>query len=299
MNFKKLPLYSIYALGRLLQGSKKKESIYLKILYKYKMRKKLNLINPTTYNEKLQWLKLNDRNPYYSKLVDKFEVKKIVAELIGEEYIVPNLGVWCKFDAIDFNLLPDQFVLKTTHDSGGVVICRNKENFDIKEAKTKLQHHLKRNYYLNLREWPYKNVTPRIIAEDYLINVKNQDLKDYKFFCFDGVAKAMFIASERSNPLEETKFDFYDMEFNHLDFTNGHPNAEISQDKPQNFEVMKKLAEKLSESLPHARIDFFEVNGKVYFGEITFFHWSGLVPFKPEKWDAIFGEWLKLPKKRN
>ena len=272
------------------------DSLYLKQLFKRKLGRKLDLKNPQTFNEKLQWLKLYDRNPEYTKMVDKYEVKKYVANKIGEQYIIPTLGIWNKFEEIDFDTLPNQFVLKTTHDSGGVVICRNKDIFDYKAAKKKLKSSLKNNFYYLGREWPYKNVKPRIIAEKYMEDSSTKDLRDYKFFAFDGVVKALFIATDRQNQNEETKFDFYDSDFKHLDFTNGHPNSNIEIEKPQRFEEMKKLAEKLSEKIPQIRCDFYEINGNVYFGELTFFHWSGLPPFNPEEWDKTFGDWIKLPK---
>lgn len=272
------------------------DEIYLRIKYKNKLGKKLNLSNPLTFNEKLQWLKLYDRRPEYSTMVDKYEVKKIVAEKIGEQYIIPTLGVWDKFDDIDFGTLPNQFVLKCTHDSGGLIIVKDKTKFDKTYAKKKITNSLKRNYYWLAREWPYKNVKPRIIAEKYMEDNDTKELRDYKFFCFNGIVKALFIASDRYNQTEETKFDFFDSDFNHLDFTNGHPNSNVLPNKPQNFEKMKELASKLTHGIPHLRVDFYEINGKVYFGELTFFHWGGFVPFSPESWDKTFGDWLDLPK---
>ena len=272
------------------------DKLYLKLLFKKRMGRKLDLRNPQSFNEKLQWLKLYDRKPEYIKMVDKYEVKKYVAEKIGEQYVIPTLGVWNKFEEINFDTLPNQFVLKTTHDSGGVVICRDKNNFDYDAAKRKLKKSLKTNFYWHAREWPYKNVKPRIIEEKYMEDSTTKDLRDYKFFAFDGVVKALFIATERQNQNEETKFDFYDSEFNHLDFTNGHPNSSIEIAKPQKFEEMKRLAEKLSDKIPQLRCDFYEIDGNVYFGELTFFHWSGLTPFNPEEWDKTFGDWIKLPR---
>ena len=269
---------------------------YTKIKYRAYMKQKLNLENPTTYNEKIQWLKLYDHNPQYTTLVDKYEVKKYVANLIGEEYIIPTIGVWDSFDDIDFDALPEQFVLKCTHDSGGLTICTDKSKMDKELAKQKMEKYLKRNYYLQSREWPYKNVKPRIIAEKYMEDEESSELRDYKFFCFDGRVKMMFIASERQNPNTETRFDFFDEEFNHLDMRNGHPNADKPIEKPVNFEKMIELAEILSKGIPHVRVDFYEVNGNVYFGEMTFHHWSGFVPFEPEERDTIIGEWIKIPK---
>ena len=269
---------------------------YLQKLYKAAFGKELDWDNPQTFNEKLQWLKLYDRKPIYTTMVDKYEVKKYVAEKIGEEYIISTLGVWDNFDDIDFDKLPDQFVLKCTHDSGGLVICKDKRKLDIATAKKKMEKALRTSFYSEFREWPYKDVKPRIIAEQYMAD-ESGGLIDYKFFCFDGVPRIMFIATDRENPNEETKFDFFDMDFNHLDIRNGHPNAKLPPRKPKRFELMKQLASKLSNGIPHVRVDMYEVNGKVYFGELTFYHWGGVVKFEPDSWDKILGDWLVLPRK--
>ena len=269
------------------------DEIYLKIAFWCTMGKKLDLNNPKTFSEKIQWLKLYDRKPIYTDLVDKYEAKRIVGEIIGEKYIIPTLGVGDRFDDIDFELLPNQFVLKCTHDSGGLVICKDKSKFDVSKAKSIIENCLKHSFYWGQREWPYKNVKPRIIAEKYMEDSITEDLRDYKFFAFDGEVKALFIATERQTE-GETKFDFFDSDFNHLNFTNGHPNAEKMPLKPQNFDLMKTLAAELSRGIPHVRVDFYEVNGKVYFGEMTFSHWSGMMPFDPEEWDYKFGNWIKL-----
>lgn len=270
---------------------------YIKIAFKILMKKSLDLNNPQTYSEKLQWIKLYDRRAEYTMMVDKYAVKKYVATIIGEEYVIPTLGIWKHFDDINFDLLPNQFVLKCTHDSGGLVICKDKEKFDKVKAKRKIEECLKHNFYYGQREWPYKDVPHRIIAEEYKEDTKTKELRDYKFFAFDGEVKAMFIATDRGSK-EETKFDFFDTDFKHLPFTNGHPNADKCPEKPLCFEEMKVLAEKLSKGIPQVRVDFYEVNGKVYFGEMTFFHWSGFKPFEPEKWDEIFGSWINLPDKK-
>ncbi len=270
---------------------------YLKLMYWATTGKRLDLKNPKTFNEKLQWLKLYNRNPKYTTAVDKSMVKQYVSEIIGNQYIIPTLGVWDKFDEIDFDKLPSQFVLKCTHDSGGVIICKDKSEFDIECSKEKINHFLKRKFFYFGREWPYKDVKPRIIAEKYMEDAKTNELRDYKFFCFDGEVKALFVASDRQTKGAETKFDFFDENYKHLDVKNGHPNASVLPEKPQNFEKMKELAAKLSVGIPHVRVDLYEVNGKIYFGEMTFSHWSGFVPFDPEEWDYKFGDWIKLPKK--
>lgn len=271
------------------------DKAYLSILYRAKFGKKIHWKAPKTFNEKLQWLKVYDHNPVYTTMVDKFEAKQFAAQRIGEQYVVPLLaGPWERFDQIDFEALPDQFVLKTTHDCGGVLICKDKSSLDRQAAKEFLEKHLKRDYYSTGREWPYKNVKPRIFAEAFLAELED-DLRDYKFFCFDGVPKLMFIASERQSKDQETKFDFFDMDFNHLSIINGHPNSPNPISRPENFEKMKELAAVLSKGIPHLRVDFYECSGRLYLGEMTFSHWGGLVPFEPEEWDEKLGSWIKLP----
>lgn len=269
------------------------DEIYVRVEYFIVFGKRLRLKNPQTYSEKLQWLKLHEGDPIYTRMVDKAEAKKYVTEIIGEEYIIPTYGVWNHFDEIDFDKLPDQFVLKTTHDSGGVIICKDKKTLDKNATKVKLEKSLKNDYYYTSKEWPYKNVVPRIIAEKYMED-ESGELCDYKLFCFDGKMKALFIATDRFTSGEETKFDFFDENFNHLPFTNGHPNATKPIKKPESFQQMKDLAEKLSQKIPHVRVDFYCTNGKIYFGELTFFHWGGFKRFEPEEWDFKFGEWFKL-----
>ncbi len=293
----KNPAKVVYILDKLGVSRMIPDKPYLKLKYRACFGKKLKLKNPTTFNEKLQWLKLYDRKPEYTAMVDKYEAKKYAAERIGDEYIIPTLGVWDRVEDIDFDSLPEQFVLKCTHDSGGLVICRDKSQLNIEEAKEKLQKALKNNFYYSYREWPYKNVKPRIIAEEYMEDASTSELRDYKFFCFDGVAKALFIATERQKAGEEVKFDFYDINFKHLDFRQGHPNSSAEIKRPETFQKMRELAENLSKSIPQLRVDFYEVNGRAYFGELTFFHHAGLMPFDPEEWDYTFGSWIQLPEK--
>lgn len=266
------------------------DKMYLKLIYRASMGKKLNLNNPVTYNEKLQWLKLYDRKPEYSMMVDKYAVREYIKEKLGKEYLIPLLGVWDKFEDIDFDKLPDQFVLKPNHTSGNVFICKDKKNIDFIKLKKDVNAWLKREYYWLHREWPYKNISPKIIAEKYMVDESGTQLKDYKFFCFNGKVKSLFIATDR--PFD-TRFDFYDENFNHLPFTNGHENSEKIINKPEKFEKMILLAEKLSQNIPHVRVDFYNINGQIYFGEMTFYHWSGLMPFDPEEWDNIFGSYIK------
>ena len=263
------------------------------------MRHKLDLHNPKTFSEKLQWLKLYDRRPEYTTMVDKYAVKEYVSTIIGSEYVIPTLGVWDKPEDIDWDSLPEKFVLKTTHGGGssGVIICRDKATFDREKTIAKLKKSMKQDLYGFSKEWPYKNVPRRIIVEQY-IEAENNDLPDYKFFCFDGVVKGLFVATDRQTPGVDVKFDFFDANFNHLPFRQGHDHAERTPIKPANFELMKNLASKLSKGIPQVRVDFYDLGDCVLFGEMTFFHFSGSMPFEPEEWDFRFGEWIKLPPKR-
>ena len=280
-------------------GRKIPDKLYLKIQYRIYMGKKLNLKNPKSYNEKLQWLKLYNRRKEYVSMADKYDVREYVRKHIGEEYLIPCYGVWERFDDIDFDKLPEQFVLKCTHDSGSVIICKDKSSFDKQKAKEKLERKMKLNLYWGSREWVYRDLKPRIIAEKYMEDSKTQELRDYKFFCFDGKAEMLFVATDRPY---DTRFDFFDRDFNNLHIKNGHENATKKIEKPECFDEMKQLADRLSEGFPHVRIDFYEVDGKVYFGEFTFFHFCGIIPFEPEEWDYKLGEKIdnqSFGKKRN
>lgn len=277
----------------------KSDKLYLKMRYALSFGRELNLDNPQTYSEKLQWLKLYDRRPEYSIMVDKYAAKDFVAEKVGKEYVVPTYGVWDNVEDIEWDRLPRQFVLKTTHDSGGIVICRDKENLDKNAAMNKLRVGLSQDFYYKGREWPYKNVPHRIIAEKYLESRPDtHDLPDYKFFCFDGEVKAMFIATDRGKKGEQVKFDYFTPDFEPLPFKQSHPHAQKMPEKPKNFELMKKIASKLSQGIPHVRVDLYEVGDNVFFGELTLYHFSGFAPFYPEEWDKIFGDMLNLPGER-
>jgi len=289
------PAYRISVDSRWGKYNHLNDEAYVRKRFKICFKRKLDLNSPKTFNEKLQWLKLYNRQPEYTEMVDKLAVKKYVADRIGEEYIIPTLGVWDRFEDIDFDSLPDQFVLKCAHDSGGLVICRDKAKLNRQKAKRKLNRSLERDFYMRCREWPYKNVPRKIIAEEYVEDVATKELRDYKFFCFDGNPKVLFVATDRQKPGEEVKFDFFDMEFNHIDMRNGHQNAKVPPEKPKQFELMKELTKKLAKDIPFVRVDLYEVDGKVYFGELTFFHFSGFVPFEPEEWDYRLGSWLTLP----
>lgn len=266
---------------------------YLKILYKTRMGKPLNLDNPQTFNEKLQWLKLYDHNPEYTTMVDKYAAKKWVADRIGGEYIIPTLGVWEHFDDIDFDKLPDQFVLKCNHDSGGLVICRNKSKLDINSARKKINKCLKHNYYWGNREWPYKNVSPKIIAEKYMTDESGVELKDYKIFNFDGEPKLIEVDYNR---FVEHKRNLYTTDWQYIEAAIQYPTDPNHQiDRPKQFEKMLELARKLSEGIPHVRTDFYCIDDKIYFGELTFYHESGFGKYTPESLGKEMSKWLKLP----
>lgn len=273
------------------------DEMYLKVRFRLLMGKWPNLKNPKTFSEKLQWLKLHDRRPEYTKMVDKLAVKDYVAGIIGSDYVIPTLGVWDRPEDIEWDKLPKQFVLKTTHGGGslGVVVCKDKESLNRDSAIKKLKTSMNTDGYRIQLEWPYKNVPKRVIAEKYIEPQSGtNDLPDYKFFCFDGKVKALFVATERQNPNEEVKFDFFDADYNHLPFLQGHDNAKVTPSKPENFELMKDLAAKLSKGIAQVRIDLYDQGDKVFFGEITMFHFSGFVHFKPEEWDYKFGEYIHI-----
>lgn len=272
------------------------DKLYLSLRFRCRMGYWLNWSHPTTFNEKLQWLKIYNRNPVYTQLVDKYEVKQYVANKIGDKYVAKLLGVWDSPELIDFASLPDKFVLKTTHGGGntGVVICKDKAKLDKGKTLKLLSLAMKSNIYREWCEWPYKNVKRRIIAEEYLEDAETKGLIDYKFFCFNGKVRALFVATERQTR-SEPYFNFFDGNYNSLDITQGHPQSQVFPSKPFKFEEMKALAEKLSQGFPHVRVDFYEANNNVYFGEFTFFHFAGVVRFSPNEWDYTFGNWLELP----
>lgn len=269
------------------------DKTYLKWLFHHRMGYSLDLETPKSYSEKLQWLKLNDCHDEYTKMVDKVDAKKYVASIIGDKYVIQTLGVWNSVEDINWDSLPTQFVIKATNDSGGVVVCKDIHKLDIEKAKAKLRIGGNNDYTKYNKEYPYKNVLHRFIAEVYIEDESGFELKDYKFFCFDGEPKFLFVATGRQQ--NDTRFDFYDTDFNHLPVLNGHQNADVWPMKPENFDKMLEIARKLSKGIPHLRVDLYNVNGKIYFGELTFFHWSGIVPFEPREWDYKFGDFLHLP----
>lgn len=272
------------------------DAIYLKIRYFLYFGKRLHLKNPQTFSEKIQWLKLYNRKPEYTVMVDKYAVKDYVKSIIGEKYIIPTLGVWNCFDEIDFDKLPEKFVLKTTNGGGGegVVICKDKRNLDRNTAKRKIENSIKHNIYTTLKEWPYKDVHPQILAEELLEFPNDTDLYDYKFFCFNGEPKYCQVISGRNRGMA---IDFFDNDWKHQPFHEPKffPFAKEEPTKPIGFEQMQILARKLAQNIPFVRIDFYDIGGTIYFGEITFFPTSGFGGFLPQKWDLEFGKLLLLP----
>ena len=282
------------------------DATYLKLLYRFRMGHRLDLQNPQTFTEKLQWLKLYNRKPEYTKMVDKYAVKEYVANIIGEEYIIPTLGVWDKPEDIDWDSLPNQFVLKTTHGGGGcgVVICKDKSKFDKASAIAKLKESMASEIYSGLREWPYKNVPKRIIAEKFMAPEKSpahQDLTDYKFFCFNGEPKYCQVIRDRHT--KET-IDFYDMEWKHQEFVGLLPQSNIADSisngltsvaRPKNLDEMKEICRKLSKEIPFVRVDLYVIDDKNYFGELTLYPASGMGVFTPEEWNDKLGDLLTLP----
>ena len=267
------------------------DKTYLKIRYFATFKKILNLQTPQTFNEKLQWLKLNDRKDIYTKMVDKYEAKYYVSKIIGNKYIIPTLGIYNNFDEIDFNKLPNQFVIKCTHDSGGLVIVTDKSKLDIKKAKKKINKSLKRNYYYLGREWPYKNVKPRIIVEKYMKDNKDTSMRDYKFFCFNGNPYCILLCNDRNTELKET---FFDLNWKILPFKRPNHSIDTNIEKPHNLDKMIEFSKKLSLNIPFLRVDFYEINGNLYFGELTFYPAGGFSKFEPEEWDLKLGNLIDL-----
>lgn len=268
------------------------DKLFLQIAYRLHIGKKLNLDNPKTFNEKLQWLKLNDRNSEYSKMVDKYLVKEYVENVLGEEVIIPTLGVWESADQIEFEKLPEKFVLKCNHDSGGIVICKNKSELDRTATIEKLSKCLKKNGYWYGREWPYKNVKPCIIAEEYIVD-SDTDLKDYKFFCFNGRIRCFKVDFNRYT---NHRANYYDSECTLLPFGEVvcPPDYNHKIVLPDNINEMMAMAEKLAIGIPFVRVDFYNVDGRIFFGEMTFYPASGFGRFIPGEWDEKIGSWLQI-----
>lgn len=271
------------------------DKTYLTWMGDIMLNQRLNIDNPTTFNEKMQYLKLYDRKEQYTKMVDKYEAKKYISEIIGKEYIIPTIGIYNNFEEINFKDLPNKFVIKTTHDSGSVIICRDKNNLDIDSTKIVINQSLNRNYYDLYKEWPYKNVKPRIIIEKY-IDTGKKELNDYKFWCFNGEVKLIYFVQDRE--IKERKVDFYDTNWNKLNFEWDFPNSKRIVPKPKNLDKMLEIAEKLSNNIPFLRVDMYNIDGKIFVGELTFYTGAGFAKFSPNKYDYILGNMLELPKEK-
>lgn len=295
LSYIKKPQLLIFSIGRRGFLNWMSDKQYIDIAYQAKIGKRINWSNPQTFNEKLQWLKLYNRQPEHSKMVDKYQVRKYIAEKIGEEYLIPLLGVWDNVDDIDFDLLPEQFVLKCSHDSGSVVVCRNKKLFDKNKAVRKLKKHMKQNAFAYGREWPYKNVKPRIIAEKYMSdNFDEENLTDYKFYCFKGKPEYLYVSVGLENH-ETARISFMNLDWTIADFgRSDYRSLDNLPPKPLCFEKMKELAAKLSENIPFLRVDLYEIQGKIYFSELTFFPCGGMMPFDPPEADRKLGELLDI-----
>lgn len=264
---------------------------YLKIVFKIKTGKSLDLKTPKTFNEKLNWLKLHKKHEEYSDLVDKLKVRSFVSKKLSEEYLFPLLGEWNSFEEIDFESLPKKFVLKCNHDSGSVRLITDKDSADKRELSRFFGGRLSLNPFCLGREYPYKSVKPKIIAEKLMESEDGKGIKDYKFFCFDGEPRLMFVAGDRE---ADVRFDFFDMDFNHLDIYNIHPNAERVPEKPKSFEKMKELCRVLTKGMKFVRLDLYEIDSKPYFGEFTFFHGGGFYEFSPEEWNKKLGDLIDV-----
>ena len=286
--------YIIYLLGRKIAYIIP-DKLFVKLMYRLKTGRVLNIKNPITFDDKMQWLKLYDRNPFYTQLVDKYEVRKYIAKNIGEEYLFQLLGVWDRVDDIDFSKLPMQFVLKCTHDSGSVYICKDKNKFDIEKVKKEISKALKKNYYYHGREWIYKNIKPRIICEKYMVDKNGVAAIDHKFMCFNGKAKFSYLCLNR-NSTTGTKVDCYDMNWKELTLEINSRKSGTITPKPNNFNKMIEIAEKISNKIIFLRVDFYNIDGKLYLGELTFYLYSGWNIFKPSSYNYILGSWLNLKK---
>lgn len=274
------------------------DKMFIKLSYWSHFCKWINLDNPVTFNEKLQWLKLNHKKAKYCDYADKFTVRNYIKDVIGEQYLVPMIGVYDTVSDIEWDMLPDKYVLKCTHASGRNIICSDKLALDIENAKRKLKVWMKSNFFWHGREWVYKTIKPRIVAEQYLENPTCDELIDYKFMCFNGEPKCLFLCLDRQSN-ESLKVDFYDMEWNPMPFERHYKRSGRQIPRPKCFDEMAKLARKLSEGIPFVRVDFYEVNGQVYFGELTFFPGNGMEEFTPEYYDELLGSWIALPVKDN
>ena len=294
MSFLTKPYYRTRVLIKLGYYDSLSDEEFLKKVFPKYMGYPLDLENPKTFSEKLQWLKVNYREPVQTVMVDKHEAKNFIAHRVGDQYIIPTLAVWNSVEDIDFDALPNQFVLKCTHDSGGIVICKDKSSLDREAAKAKLRTSLKRDYSRIAREWPYKEVPRRIIAEEYLSELGSNEILDYKMYCFHGEPKMTVVCSDRFSKTG-TRMNFYDIDWKPMGIHFGHyPPLPTEFPRPETYEEMLRLATELSKDCPFLRVDFYEIKRRLYIGELTFFPGAGLEQFRPISKDYELGEWLHL-----
>ncbi len=265
---------------------------YLKMMYRIRTGNRLHLNAPQTFNEKIQIIKLNEKYDNHSYMVDKYEVRRYISEKIGEEYLIPLIGVYEKYEDIDIDSLPEEFVVKCTHDSGSVVVCNGKE--DLVNNRTRIEKALKRRYYLSSRDYSYKGIKPRIVIEERMHSSDGGDLRDYKFYCFEGVPTFLYI-SEGLQDHSTARISFYNMDFSAAPFkrTDYEP-LQYAPERPSVYDEMCKVASILSEGLHFVRVDLYEIDGKVYFSELTFAPCGGYMPFDPKEWDKKLGEYLNI-----
>lgn len=269
---------------------------YIRMIFKADMGYEIDLNNPKTFNEKLQWIKLYDRNPQYTIMVDKYLSKEFVASKVGSEYVIPLIGVWEKAEDIDFETLPNTFVMKCNHNSGNVVVCKDKSKLDYEKTRAKMAKALKDDFFSYSKEWPYKNVPKRIIAEEFIEDVPGKIPFDYKFMCFNGEPKLMYIHGGRDD--EDGQWEaFFDMDGKPMDIVMDTPKSKVERTLPPCFEKMKELARVLSSGIPFVRVDFYYCKGHIYVGELTFFHDGGFAPMEPKELDRTLGDWITLPEK--
>lgn len=287
----KKPLLWLYNLLWLICAKTMSDKTYIKFKYYLNFHQKLDLNHPQLFQEKLQWIKLNDHKPIYHQMVDKVDAKQFIAERVGIEYTIPTLGVYNSFDEIDFDGLPNQFILKGTFDSGSYYICRDKSKLDIQQAKKQVTRSWNQDYFIWSREWPYKGLKHRIIIEP-LLSDGNDFIEDCKFFCFNGEPKLVYLSHDIS---KNARTDFFDMEWNRVPLRMRDPNSEVTPEKPAQFDLMKNIAIKLAKDTYHLRVDFYIVGHSIYVGEMTFFHCGGFQPIYPDEYNRILGDWIKLP----
>lgn len=268
------------------------DKIFIKIMFRKTMGYKLDFKDLRTFNEKLQYLKLYNRDPKHTLLVDKYRVREFISDVIGKEHLIPLLGVYNNYDEINFDKLPNKFVIKANHTSGDVIIINNKNDVDKTKLKETINKWMKRDYFINSREWPYKNVKRKIIIEKFMEDKKTNELRDFKFYCFNGNVELALVATGRKN--NNLAFDYFDEDFNKVELKQGGPNSTFQIEKPTTWNEMIQISKKLSKGLIHVRVDLYSVNNKVYFGELTFFDSSGMAKFEPLKWDYILGEKIDL-----